>query len=85
METIIGIAIYTLGVVLAYGRFTAADYEKNEKLKAGYPNRTFAVKFDAIRGFLYLMSWFGFLCGVIDYFQKKQKYFFKWSISGLNK
>lgn len=76
---IIGIVIlYLIGVVLSYGRMKAESYEIEKDRYENYPGIG-PMKEDCVFFIFIIFSWYTFFIGVYDYFNSKEKYFFKWS------
>lgn len=78
----IGLLIYLLGCVLAYGRHYARFYEIEEDFPYIRPNMD---RFFVHRIVITILSWAGFLEGVRVYFKEKQRYFLRYSYRKLKK
>lgn len=76
------IITYLFGCALSFGRMTASFYEIEEKYCLSLKPNTSQMKVFAVASFL---SWFMFLCGIVIYFLRDEKYFFKWSMNDLVK
>lgn len=78
MTTLLIIAIYLIGCVLAYGRLYASFYEIDENY-ISWISPMGIKNFKGFALFQISMSWVTFLSGVLIYFTDDEKYFLKWS------
>lgn len=75
------LAIYLIGCLLSFGRIHGSFFQIDEDYGDGELRWWHYKPAILCLIIMVLCSWMGFLAGAIVYWHRKDKYFFKWSLT----